>query len=782
MSELSTGTRIGDYEILREIGRGGMGVVYEAREAALGRTVALKILPVHLASNPEYIERFRKEARLIGQLNHPNIVTIHGIGIHENLHFIVMEHVKGRDLSQILEGGAQLPVGFAFGIASQVAAALSAAHRLKIIHRDIKPQNIMVDPNGRVKVMDFGIAKWVGESVATVTSEGTLIGTPAYMSREQCLGGQLDGRSDLYSLGVVLYQMLTGALPHTGENAAVVIQKILNEIPAPVLDSRPDVPRPAAAVVERLMAKDAEGRYATADEACADLRQYGGEDSGAALGAIGELVTQVITPMPTERITRKTAMFLEVISKLARRRTVAFAAGSLVVLLAALFLSRGGRSVAPRVPQTPTLQFAASAVPVPEIEWDEAPADGAPVHDPQVRLAWRVKNDAVAEGFLIGLNDLNPKVKIAETSKSFDLVAAGSQIVKIIPIGSDGAKGEPLIAMFNYHPEHAPELAVADSEPPPRPDLGASPARVLRGIVKKSEETKTDEAAIQVTRTGASTSPSSIMDVDAAIRSFSGVDGKVAESAARQAILSAAQGTNPIAKMWAGWFYHWGRCGFAKDSERATAFTKMAIEKARPMAETGDPDAQFLLGAALDQGLLVKRDPERAAELVRQAADKNQTTAMNYLGWMYFEGRGFAKSNDEALKWFQAAAMRGDVNAMNNLGWMYLQGRGATKDSGQALAWFAKAADAGSPRAMSSLGWMYQEGTGVPRDDARALEWFRKAADAADPQALFVLASRHEEGRGVARDRARAIALYRQAASLGYEMAEKALARLERKG
>jgi serine/threonine-protein kinase len=256
------------YTIEGEIGRGGMGVVYRARDERLKRRVAIKVLPPELAFQEDIRARFTREAETAARLSHPHIVPIHSVGEGNGLVYFIMGYVDGESLGARLKRRGQLPTEEARRIMKEVADALSAAHGLSVIHRDIKPDNILLEgTRGRVMVTDFGIAKAMsGGSGATLTSAGVAIGTPQYMSPEQAAGEkEIDGRSDLYSLGVVSYQMLTGDLPFKAPTVAGILMKQISEAAPMVSSKRPDVPEDLTLAVSRCLEKDPESRWPTAD-------------------------------------------------------------------------------------------------------------------------------------------------------------------------------------------------------------------------------------------------------------------------------------------------------------------------------------------------------------------------------------------------------------------------------------------------------------------------------------------------------------------------------------
>ena len=256
------GRTLSHYRIVSELGAGGMGVVYLAEDTVLGRQVALKILPAEMAQSPERLERFRREARVIAALNHPNIVTIYSVEEADGVHFLTMELVEGRQLGALIEPGG-LPLARQLAVARSLAAALSAAHDSGIVHRDLKPANVMVTKEGRVKVLDFGLAKVTevtasdapaDEQTEFLTDPGQVMGTAPYMSPEQVKGDVVDARSDLFSLGILLYEMATGRRPFTGQTPADLISSTLRDAPTAVSEVRQDLPRQLGRIISRCLA------------------------------------------------------------------------------------------------------------------------------------------------------------------------------------------------------------------------------------------------------------------------------------------------------------------------------------------------------------------------------------------------------------------------------------------------------------------------------------------------------------------------------------------------
>jgi eukaryotic-like serine/threonine-protein kinase len=302
---LLPGTKLGPYEIKSSLGAGGMGEVYRATDTRLGRDVALKLLPPEMANNHERLARFQREAKALAQLDHPNIVTIYSVEDCDGVHFLTMQLVEGQPLDRVIPaGGLQLPQ--IVEIASALGDALAAAHDKGIVHRDLKPANVMLSQEGRVKVLDFGLAKDVSApdaTDATLTSDhqtqaGVVMGTPAYMSPEQTSGRPIDHRTDIFSLGVVLHEMATGRRPFEGHSSAELISAILRDTPPPVTQSRPDLPSGLARIVRRCLEKDPQHRVQTARDVSNEFRDL--RSSGEARGGVRDEVRPSSGAVPDE--------------------------------------------------------------------------------------------------------------------------------------------------------------------------------------------------------------------------------------------------------------------------------------------------------------------------------------------------------------------------------------------------------------------------------------------------------------------------------------------------
>src|SRR6202163_3001682 len=294
---LPAGTKLGPYEILTAIGSGGMGEVYKARDTRLDRTVAIKVLPTHLADRAELRERFEREAKTIASLNHPHICTLYDTGHQDGVDFLVMEYMEGETLAQRLQRGA-LPIQQVLQFAIEIADALDKAHRKGVTHRDLKPANIMLTKSG-TKLLDFGLAKLTQEvapaanplsqlptATHAITAQGTILGTLQYMAPEQLEGREVDARTDIFAFGVVVYEMATGKRAFEGKSQASVIAKILETDPPPISSLQPMTPPQLDRVVKTCLAKEPDGRWQTASDLCRELKwiaESGEEASKAAI-------------------------------------------------------------------------------------------------------------------------------------------------------------------------------------------------------------------------------------------------------------------------------------------------------------------------------------------------------------------------------------------------------------------------------------------------------------------------------------------------------------------
>lgn len=342
---LEIGSALGHYLIRERLGSGGMGFVYRARDTKLGRDVALKVLSRVVSDDSEGLVRFEREAKTLAALNHPNVVTVYSVEEESSHHFITMELVQGHTLADIVSG-KRLSLARIVDLATGLVGAVAAAHEQGIIHRDLKPNNVMLSRSGEVKVLDFGLAKSripapAETTRATITQQGTLLGTVPYMSPEQLVGGKLDARSDVFSLGLVLYELATGRHPFESENEASVISSILRDDPPPLTDRRGDVPWHLDRIVGRCLEKVPDDRYLSAVELARDL---------------ADLSHQVGAPRPAERV-------LSAFGWGSRElRWMGTAAGVVLVVTLGVALQRFNSSGGGSIPQSKHQQMEAAPV------------------------------------------------------------------------------------------------------------------------------------------------------------------------------------------------------------------------------------------------------------------------------------------------------------------------------------------------------------------------------------------------------------------------------------
>ena len=646
--KLEAGARLGHYRIIALLGRGGMADVYRAEDERLGREVALKAVPPEFARDPERVERFEREVRAAARLTHPNIVTVYEFGQGAGQHFYTMALMPGGDLkARIRAHPGGMPPAAARAVAAAMARALDYAHRQGFVHRDVKPENILFGEDGVAQLTDFGIARAMS-SGTRMTATGMSIGSPHYMSPEQARGKEVDGRSDLYSLGVVLYEMLTGRVPFDAADTFAVGLSHIND-PVPVL---PPAQQDWQPVVDRLLAKSPDDRYASAGELAEELASDALPQAPAT--RVMPARRDVGRPTPSkESATRSTA------PATTRRGPLAALAGATLALAVVgigyvalqdsirpeRLRSNGGEGSsavrtaelrpAPVRPTPPSN----SASPVE----DDDPESARPVPQSPARSAL---NDggggapAAEAPAVTGGNDLEALRRAAEQGNA----AAQTNLGNMYSNGR-GVQQDRAEAVRWYR------LAA---------EQGFARAQTNLGVMYS------DGRGVQQDRA----------------------------EAVRWYRLAAEQGF-ARAQTNLGNMYSNGR-GVQQDRAEAVRWYRLA-------AEQGFARAQTNLGVMYSDGRGVQQDRAEAVRWYRLAAEQGYAAAQTNLGVMYSDGRGVQQDRAEAVRWYRLAAEQGFARAQNFLGVMYENGRGVQQDFVEAVRWYRMAAEQDHESAQKNL-------------------------------------------------------------------------------
>jgi eukaryotic-like serine/threonine-protein kinase len=354
------GTLIGDrFRLEEKIGSGGMSSVYRAFDPTLERWVAIKLMHRDISSDPDQLERFRREARAVAQLNHPHVVTVIDAGEDEGAPYIVFEYVEGETLKDRIRRNGRLPVAEAVAYAIEIGRALECAHSHRLVHRDVKPQNVLIDPDGRAKVTDFGIARSL--EVQGLTAPGRVLGTTDYVSPEQALGHDVTEQSDIYSLGIVLYEMLTGEVPFQADTQVAVAMKHVREPLPDAQRRRPEISAALAAIVERATAKETRNRYATVDDLVHDLEEVlaieaarSGQTTGEATTVLRNLPGDTADFAPQRLRHPKRTLLLSLL-------LLALVGGAIAYFATSRTEKGAGSSVTPRTPGLTQVRLAGNA-------------------------------------------------------------------------------------------------------------------------------------------------------------------------------------------------------------------------------------------------------------------------------------------------------------------------------------------------------------------------------------------------------------------------------------
>jgi len=762
----SRSERIDRYLIKCELGRGAMGVVYEAADPLIGRTIAIKVISLE-ATSPKEVEFMRdslfREARSAGGLSHPGIVTIFDVGQENDTAFITMERVEGPNLQNLLDSGGIGDTDRMLDILRQTAAALDYAHQSGVVHRDVKPANIMIHKGTTVKVTDFGIAKLAASATKTLT--GLVMGTPAYMSPEQIETKPLDGRTDQFSLAVVAFEILTGSKPFEGNLLGPLMHSIIFGDRPSARALNPALPPGIDEVLHRGMRRLPEERFGS----CAELV--------AALEAC--FPSRVAPPPPPPLQPRNTASVVQ---------TGQYIPPPVATLQSGAYPGTPGTfagspppsfSIPPQVPQQPNLpQGKKSALPLilvlcgvvvlagggfgvyrfvmPVInerlhgknddnKKDDGNHNPAPTQPPAVAqftadpptievggaatLRWEVTG-ATEVSIDQGVGTVQPGGQVQvkpQESTTYVISAKG-------PGGSAAARVAVAVTAGTKPPEPIP------STPPSATAPKITAFRTDPASVRQGDRFRLDwnvQGATQVTIDhGVGTVPTS------------GNRSEVADATTTYTITATGSGGTTTAKTTVS----------VAAAETATDLYDKAVEAQKA------------------------QQPARAVSLFQQAATRGDPRAMLELGKIYMDGKGVAPDMTQATNWFEKSANAGNASGMVYTGAMYAQGKGVPKSDQQAFSWYNKAATAGNAAGMDGLGLLYRDGRGVGQNYQQALTWFKKAGDAGNAHAYSHLAAMYENGMGVPRNPTEAANDYRKAAALGDNDASRHLTELQGPG
>lgn len=734
----------GRYEILSPLGQGGMGMVYRAKDRELDEVVAVKVLRPDLASSPEMAQRFRSEIRLARKVRHRNVCGIHEYGQEGHLRFISMELVDGVDLKRVIQASGPLPPYEAYEVGIAVAEGLGAIHEAGIIHRDLKTANIMRDSRGVVRLMDFGIAKeWRAVSTPGTTA-GQVIGTPEYMSPEQARGGKADFRSDIYGLGVVLFELFTGEVPFHGDTPVVTMMKQLQE--AAPLEGRlaARLPPTLVPVLRKALAKTPTERYQTARE-LADALQRARDTSPTENWPLHPPAPlRVPTPAESSETTPYPAPFLSPDRATADKGPVPVGSPLLVRRLMPSLLAVGGagllltlfvgiRAMLPPAPSPALSAAAAPRLPATAMTTTAPPASVSPEAKP---LAPTV---AEAPG--------GRRAQSPGRAAALPFAAQKKTPLEPQPMATLAAIPSPTTPLD----ASALERVCASGDAQGCFNLGEMYA-LGQGVPK--DETR---AVTLFDRACSAGNYPACFDLGVM---YTGGWG-VAKDAARAVppYKQACDGGVPWACFNLGVMYAGGQ-GVERDTERAVPLYRQACDG-------GVSQACWNLGFIYFLGEGVPKDESTAAVLMKRACDGGVMAGCNGLGVMHRDGLAGPKSDASAVILFQRACDGKEMWGCYNLGAMYESGRGVAKEEARASALYQQACDGGNSSACSDLGVMYESGHGVPQDFARATALYKNACDAAVGLACRYLGVMYADGRGTTKDSVRAVALFQRACDGG---------------
>lgn len=752
------GEQIDQFQLDEFIAKGSMGLVFKARDTILKRTVALKLISRTEDITPAMAvsrNRLIKEAQAAARLLHDNIVTVFCYGETETFQYIAMEYIVGTTLAQVLNQRGLLPVEEALPIFDQILVALEAASREQITHRDIKPANIMITEGGRVKVMDFGIAKLEALDSYSSTATGVVLGTPYYMSPEQIRGQKVDIRSDLFALGAMLYEVLTGVRPFEADTLATLVYKILQEEPTLPTALNEHFPKGLEKIILRALAKDSGKRYQTPGEMRQALHAFPGQGEADEELAVDTLTDSTRVMPESHQPSQPSAV---------EPRDLASSPAS---ESGTRHQSTGEmRQTLPALPQQDKadeeLGVETLIVPTPAIPESHQPSQPSAAEPVGVELSHTPSAEEVLPSppdIPVQIPSPADRISPPKTTKRSRALGMTIGLVALVVIGL-------IVYMVELRrkPDISPATLDLGKTVPGQPEPQMPTSKDGRPTEEIGQSAGKDQKETALQPPGV-TEPSSAEAQYETGRRYAYGDGVKRDH--REALkwyrLAADQGY-ARAQNALGVMYAMG-AGVATNYQEAVRWYRLA-------ADQNYAEAQGNVGFMYENGLGVEKDHREASRWYRNAAEQGEVKAQAALGRMYETGLGVGKDYQEAAKWYRLAANQGHARAQNNLGVLYRNGYGVEKNQQQALIWYRKAAEQGYAIAQSNLGFSYQYGQGVEKNYEEAFKWYRLAADQGHAIGQNNLGTMYQNGFGVEKDNQEALKWYRKAADQGYAIAQ----------
>ncbi|MFN7955109.1 MAG: serine/threonine-protein kinase [bacterium] len=771
----------GRYEIQAIIGRGGMGTVYRARDRHLEEVVALKLILPQLVPMGGILDRFKHETRLARQLSHPNIIKVYDLGQHEDVTYLSMEYLEGTDLRHVIADEGPLPIPRAIEIARQICAGLAFAHESGVIHRDIKPHNIFLNKRGRVKLLDFGLAKAI--DVSQVSLSGQAIGTPAYMSPEQAVaqdGQPVDHRTDLYSLGVVLFQLFTGQVPFRGTSAIEVALAHVQRQPPRPRELRPDIPQHIEAIVLKAMAKDRDYRYSSALEIASDLsgetRHW--ESAAKVSGHTqpvehGRAEPRQGPALDTSRHASPASEWAPVLGERDRGDTRAATgraeraghAGWLVpvVMVVAIAVALGAYRMRTGPLASSSKPIASAPSPTtaaPEPSQDSASVTAPGPAQPSTAPA---ATSAPAPSPTSPTTAATATTAKPATPPSTAPPRAASSVESAAPSPASPASPPPRIE--NPAP---PRAAPATSSPAESGPKGATTTAASKATVPPAPpETKVARVEPERAPPEAKTVLPPVVPNAATTKTPPPLPkGKLTELDLRR---QACDGGDGEVCHDLGALFQEGDAGLG-----ANADATQAASYYRRSCELGVGEG------CIDGGMLLveEGDAAGAARLYEAGCRLHKPQSCFNLAKMVKAGDGVDPDPGRAALLHREACEGGLAAGCTSLGLLYENGEGVERNPKLALDLYKRGCDGGSVPGCSNLGSLYQGGNGVDQDFAKAGEYYDRACQKGLSTACFNLGRLAEQGLGREADPSAAIALYKKACGKGNENACAAAHRL----